>query len=441
MSLVSTTGATDTEASAWVPGMDEAAWEVVLGACAGEAERKDRQAAFERYRQAVLPHGKMEEWRRTDPARIPFASMKYLPRLVPGDCREHEWDGDFDVVARVEDDRFQVVRNNRSLDENALRVLPLPEALSRGYAREEELAAWGARPDYPDKFSIAAESFWNVGVFIEVGAGVDVPRGVLIRCHRATSGRLLMPRVVFRAGERSRVAVLEVHTASEGAEVLTAPSKRLLVGSGAQAGWCTLRDESERTVHLADEWASLARDARLDWVTLNLGGRLVKARFTSDAREAGASAELAGLFLAGGEQHVDQKTLQVHSAPDTFSRLLYKGAVKDHAYSVYQGQIIARPGAVRVDAYQRNNNLVLNDGARADSMPGLQIDADDLKCSHGSTIGNLDEEQVFYLRSRGVEDRSARALLIEGFFEEIIQRIPHERLREVLQRRVRERIA
>lgn len=427
-------------AGAFVPGLDADAFAALLKEAVSSEERAQRQAAFEQYRTAVYPHGKLEEWRRTDPARIPFESTRRLPNLSPGVCGEQERDKDFDAVVLVGDEHFQILRLNRTVPDDALQIYSLSDALSRGIAGAEDMAKWGARPDHPDKMTLACEAFWNVGLYMAVAPDVDLSRGVLIRYQRRTGGTLLMPRVVFHAGAHSRVAVVEVYASPSEFAMLTAVSKRLLIGPAARVGWYTLRDEGDRTVHMADEWASLARDAQLEWVTLNLGGRLIKARFTGDALEPGATAELAGLFFAGGEQHVDQKTLQVHSAPDTFSRLLYKGAVKDRAYSVYQGQIIARPGAIRVDAYQRNNNLVLNDGARADSMPGLQIDADDLKCSHGSTIGHLDEEQLFYLRSRGIDARTARAILIEGFFEEIAQRIPNDGLREIVQRRVRERI-
>ena len=152
-------------------------------------------------------------------------------------------------------------------------------------------------------------------------------------------------------------------------------------------------------------------------------------KFGSDVAGEGSSAELDGLFFCDLDQHVDQKTLQIHSAPNTYSRLLYKGAVQDKGHSVYQGVIQARPGAIKVDAYQTNNNLILTDGAQADTIPGLLIDADDLKCSHGATIGNLDPDQLFYLRSRGFSEAAAKRILVLGFYDEIADRIPYEAIR------------
>lgn len=444
VSETSTTASAGSElssASSWVPGLDDRAFADVLSASQSPAEREERLAAFRRLAAAPLPHGKMEEWRRTDPGRFPFRSFERLPNLSRGRVEPHPWDNDFDVVVAVDGNMFGIFDIHSRVAKSEVVVMSLADAWSRGLATGSALKEWGERPDCPDQFTLVGEPFWNLGLYVEVKPGIRLEGGLLVRYHHRNAQSLLMTRLLVCAGAGSAVRAVEWHDAPSEAEVMTVASKRWLIGEGAQLRWTTLRDEGPRAIHLADEWATLRRDAKLEWVTLNLGGRLIKARFTGDAAAPGAAAELDGLFFAHNQQHLDQKTLQVHSAPDTYSRLLYKGAVKDHAYSIYQGQIIAKPGAIRVDAYQKNNNLVLNDGARADSMPGLQIDADDLKCSHGSTIGNLDQEQLFYLRSRGIEERAARATLIRGFFEEVAQRIPYEHVRERLQQRVDERLA
>ena len=230
-------------------------------------------------------------------------------------------------------------------------------------------------------------------------------------------------------GSGSRAVLMEAMTSPDEAALMALMGKDLVVGDNAQVKVVSLQEWGAGTAHLSSDWAVAGRDSKIEWMTLNLGGRLSKTRFGCDVAGPGANAELNGLYFASGEQHFDQKTLQVHSAPNTFSNLLYKGAVKDKSYSVYQGLIIARPGAVKVDAYQKNNNLVLNDGARADSLPGLEIDTDDLKCSHGSTIGNLDDEQIFYLRSRGLDEAAARRILMRAFFEEIVGRLPYDFLK------------
>ena len=422
-----------------IAGLDEAALADVLAQSASDAERADRLGAFERYAAAPVPHRRMEEWRRTDPARIPFGSVRRLPLVQPGSCAPHPWDEACDLVLALEDDRFTVFDRLGLLVRGEVKLQPLAEALAEGVIGSDRLAEWGRRPDVPDQVALAPEPFWNAGFYLRVEPSARVPRGVLLRYHLRRVDALAVLRLVVELAPGAALSAVEWHESSSGRH-LTLASKRWLIGERARLHWTVLRDEGAQTVHVADEWASLRRDARFDWITLNFGGQLIKARLTGDARAPGAAAELDGLYFVNGDGHVDQKTLQVHSAPDTFSRLLYKGAVKDRGFSMYQGQIIARPGAIRVDAYQKNNNLVLNDGARADSMPGLQIDADDLKCSHGATIGALDPDQLFYLRSRGLDERTARALLIRGFFEDVASRILHERVRERLQQRIEEKM-
>ena len=440
LTTASAPGLESENAPRWVTGFDDRLFARIAGTATTEAERAEREAAFKMYAAAPLPHGKMEEWRRTDPARFPFGRFERLPALSPQCLEPHAWDSDFDIVIAVDGQSYWVFDNSGGVRTGAVRIMPLAEAWRDGLGGQTILQEWGGRPDRPDKFTLIGEPFWNLGLYVDVRAGAHLERGLLIRYHHSQARKTLIARLVVHVGAGSDVSAVEWHDAPSDAEIMTIASKRWLLGDGARMRWTIVRDEGRRAFHLADEWATLRRDAKIEWVTLNLGGSLLKTRFTGDAVAPGAAAELDGLFFAHDEQHVDQKTLQVHSAPDTFSRLLYKGAAKDRARSVYQGQIIAKPGAMRVDAYQKNNNLVLNDGARADSLPGLQIDADDLKCSHGSTIGNLDEEQLFYLRSRGLDARTARATLIRGFFEEVAQRITHEQLRELLQRRIGERL-
>ncbi|OQA23875.1 MAG: FeS cluster assembly protein SufD [Verrucomicrobia bacterium ADurb.Bin345] len=421
---------------AFVAGFDEAASRALAGESAVPALRELREVRFAEYRAVPLPTRRMEEWRRTDPARFPFERMKRLPTIPRGACAPHAWDDLFDVIVSVEDGAFDIRDRSGVLEGGQVLVAPLEQALREHADRVKPFLEKRARAEAPDKFEALGDAFWNAGFFIHVAPGVELERGVLLRYRQSGAGGILIPRVIVAVGERSRAVLVESMESPDGVELMSVVSREFHVAEGAKLQSTTLRAWGDRTVHLAGDWARLSRDARLEWITLNFGGRLTKVRFGSDGAEPGANAELDGLYFASGEQHVDQKTLQVHSSPDTYSRLLYKGVAKDKAHSVYQGQIVARPGAIRVDAYQRNNNLVLNDGARADSMPGLQIDADDLKCSHGSTVGNLDEDELFYLRCRGIDEASARKALIRGFFEDVAGRIPHECVREVVHSQV-----
>jgi Fe-S cluster assembly protein SufD len=422
-----------------IPGFDEPALERLINDGRGEpALLSDaRRAAFRRYAALPMPTAKDEEWRRTDPAKFPFKDMAPMKRHETGDSfSESDWASLFDVVITVSGSRYKIQDKTGILARKMIRVLSLGDAARECPERLTPYLQGQARGVEPGKFELMNEAFWTVGFFIEIPADTRLEKGILIRHIEPVDGHVFIPRLIAVVGARSTASVMEIYTSPESARFLSMTSREIYLDESAVMNVVALQEWGKSVYHLSSDWGFVARQAKLNWVAINLGGKFSKMVLGSDAAGEGAEAELDGMYFATEKQHFDQKTLQVHSAPSTYSNLLYKGAVKDKAHSVYQGMIIARPGANGVDAYQKNNNLVLDDGARADSLPGLQIDTDDLKCSHGSTIGNLDEDEVFYLRSRGLSLEAARKILLNGFFEEVIQKIPHEPVRE----RVRERI-
>jgi Fe-S cluster assembly protein SufD len=424
-----------------IAGFDEAAFNNLDSRNEPSFVRAAREEAFSLYKALPSPHGRMEEWRRTDPARFPFAKLAALKKMdFSAACAPGEWDGQFDVVVTIEDGSFGIRDVSGVLKARTILVLPLAEAAGKHPELARDRLKNHARGEAAGKFEALNDSFWNVGVFIHIPAGVELGRGILVRYDLKSPRSVCVPRLLAVAGERSKAAVVEHMTSSDAPLIQTVMSKEFYIAPSANVRVITLQEWGANTFHIANDWARVEREGKVDWVTLNFGSRLSKMSFGSDVAGEGASAELDGLYFATGEQHFDQRTLQVHSSPRTTSNLLYKGAVKDKARSVYQGLIIARPGANGVDAYQKNNNLVLSDGARADSLPSLQIDTDDLKCSHGSTIGNLDPDQLFYLRSRGLDENEARRILIKGFCEDIAGRIPYEFVKEAVSRQVDSRI-
>ena len=426
-----------------------------------------RAAAFELFNALPVPAAKDEEWRHSPAKLFPFADFQIAspPRassapLVSG------WQHDFDAIIEITDETFSI--QNRAA---ALEILPLADAPA-------------AAPNHRRKFAALGQAFWNTGFFIRARAGA--PARLLVNWRFAGAGKLHIPRLVVIAEPDAKLTLVErFQTASDvtpgatDAESETRPTEKdagncrpglrpgendagrrfqglekettgfskpwktedslavigaheFHVGAGAVLERVALHEWNSATVCIAEDAVTVAGRGRADWVTAVLGGRAVKLTAGCDVAGARAEANLSGLYFADGAQHVDQRTLQRHSAPDTTSHLLYKGAVRDQSHTIYQGLIQAARGAVRVDAYQMNRNLVLNEGARADSLPGLEIDADDLKCSHGSATGSLDPEQLFYLRARGVPEAEARCLLVDAFFEEVIGKVSHERVREHL---------
>ncbi|MFH0880176.1 MAG: Fe-S cluster assembly protein SufD [Lentisphaerota bacterium] len=420
-----------------MPGFDEEAFARLQDHQGAGPFGDARKRAFEAFLNLPVPSRKIEEWRRTDPSGFPFARTTRMPDIKPVDAGGT---GDFDVVVTVNQEGLSVQDVSGVLKQGGLTVMPFEMALQK---HPDLMATVLAQSDYTGgmgKFESMNHAFSNLDLFIRLPPGLVLEKGILIRCELKSQGQVFVPRLAVRMGEGSRAVIAEHMVSDDEDLMMSVMTQDIRLEPDARLKMAVLQEWGSRSYTLSSDRVWVGRGGRLDWLALNLGSRLGKMNFSGDVGGEGAEAEFDGLFFADEEQHLDQKTLQIHSAPNTFSNLLYKGAVKDEAYSIYQGLIIAREGASKVDAYQKNNNLVLNDGARADSLPGLEIDTDDLKCSHGSTIGNLDDEEVFYLQSRGLDKKEARKILIQGFFEEIIGKIPYDFMKDRVRHRVEEKM-
>jgi Fe-S cluster assembly protein SufD len=201
-----------------------------------------------------------------------------------------------------------------------------------------------------------------------------------------------------------------------------------------------LQDWGQATWHFAHQHAVLREDAQLQWTAAALGGRLAKVNQRVSLLGAGASTQVNGVLFTEGKQHLAYHTLQHHQAPSCRSDFLYKAALQDRSRTVWRGMIKVDPGAQRTDGYQRNDNLLLSDKARADSIPGLEIEADDVRCTHGSTSGRVDEELVFYARCRGFTRTEAVQVIVTGFFQQIFDRITIESVRNALGHAIARRV-
>ena len=429
------------DADVFAPSLDAARFQDVVTSTPGTAIREKRQAAFDAYRQLPMPTARDEEWRRTDPSLFPFEQFTILPALQPVAASESdELDPLFDVVVSVTEKGYCIDDRHNLLEQKKLVVCSLDDA-ARDHG--DLVARYHHGPaiiEQNRKFTELNGAFWNFGLFIHIPANTRLENGVLVRYRLSQSGAMLAPRLVVAAEAGSEAKVVEVFQSADDCPTFCLGARELYVAQAARLQLFALQEWGRNSFHIGEDWSQVDRDAQIDWVTLTLGTKASKMTMGCNVNAPNANAYLSGLFFADKDQHVDQRTLQQHSSPHTYSNLLYKGAVKDSGHSVYQGIIAASEGAIKVDAYQMNNNLVLNTGARADSLPGLNIDADDLKCSHGSTMGNLDADQLFYLRSRGLTEAEARKMLVLAFFEEIIVKIPYEFLQERIREDVNRKI-
>lgn len=407
----------------WLGAFDEAAFAATVSRAEPEALRRHRTAAFDRYRVLPPPTGNEDEWRRNDPARFDPASAP-SPGIPRPPSRIDPRRAEADIVVRCDSGGLSISDPAGMLGTGALAIVDLEAGAAADPDAAARMLEAAPRGVEPDRYEALHEAFARGGVWIRARRRSDAVIRILL--HIVHGGApVALPRLWVEAAAGARLSATEIHECAEAdAPHLVLGSRRIVAGPGA--------DVTVRQVQMlrpGARWMEFAhgraeRDARLGTLVAHLGADAVRTRLSAEAAGAGAALRMDGLFFATAGQHVDLRTLQIHSSPDTTSNLLYKGAVRDDGRSVYRGLIVAERGAVRIDAYQRNNNLVLNDGATADSLPGLRIDADDLKCTHGATCGSLDPAQLFYLRARGLTETEARRLLIEGFFGEIAGRLP-----------------
>jgi Fe-S cluster assembly protein SufD len=214
----------------------------------------------------------------------------------------------------------------------------------------------------------------------------------------------------------------------------------LVLQDNSVVRYMNLQDFDHSTWNFLTGRAALHRNADLRWIQVSWGSRLTKAFLDVDLIGNGGHAELLGIYFPTGRQHIDHQTLQIHRAPHCFSDLLFNGALKDKSRSVYMGVIRVQPHAQKTDAYQRNGNLILDGTARADSIPGLEIEADDVRCTHAATAAQVEDEYVFYLMARGLTRPQAERMIVQGFFQAVLDRVPVEsvvtKLERVIERKI-----
>jgi Fe-S cluster assembly protein SufD len=236
--------------------------------------------------------------------------------------------------------------------------------------------------------------------------------------------------VVLEEGASASL-VYETASPSLGAEAagVHAGIVELVVGAGAQLRFVEIQNWGDHVWNFTHERARVGRDGRIEWVFGAVGSHLTKNFSELSLQGEGAEGRWSGFYIADGVQHLDHDTQQNHLAPHTTSDLLFKGALVDRSRSVWQGMIYVAPGAQKSDGYQANRNLILSKKARADSIPGLEILADDVRCTHGATVSQLEEEPLFYLMSRGIPRQQAERLVVDGFFASVLDRIPLAEIR------------
>ena len=376
----------------------------------------DRSVAEARYRELAVPDTTQEAWRFTDLRGFDpdaFAQNGRGPVPDAGTMLDIDVAG----MARVAEGGIEIER--------------APEGITFEPLTDHELL--GTLVGADDKFTAHNAACWQHGLLVRVPKGVVLGQPLYVRIGNSVADGSLFWRLLVVAEEGSRFTLIEEY--ASGSANLAGYSNaavEIFVEQGAKLEYVSLQNLSAETWHFATHHARVDRDAELDWVAGGFGSKKGKIRIQNDLAGPGATSRVTGAYFADGSQHLDYDTFQEHIAPNTTSDFAFKGALRDQATAVWRGMIRVEKDAQKTNAYQENRNLLLSDQAHADSIPGLEILANDVRCTHGATLGQVDREQLFYLMARGLPRWEAERLIVRGFFQDVLDRIELEPVREAL---------
>ncbi|MGH2724767.1 MAG: Fe-S cluster assembly protein SufD [Actinomycetota bacterium] len=400
--------------------------------------RRQGLAAFEAL---PVPSQETEEWRYTDLSQLGIGG--FSPR-APGKVAEN-LDGVADGVQAAVGDIGEraglLIQHNSEtstvhLDPKAAGEGVVFSGLDRALADHGELLRDRLHSLVPvdrTKFAALHAAFRTGGTFLHVPRGVAVELPLQSLTYLDSDGAAVFPHTVVVADELAEVTVIDRLMSPPLERALSVAVTEIFAGPGARVRYVSLQDWGAGVTHLAVQRATVARDAELRSLAVSFGADLSRTEVEAVLAEPGAHSEMLGLYFTDGEQHFDHRSLQDHAAPNCTSDLLYKGALKDASRAVYSGLIRVHPGAHKTDAFQTNRNIVLSDAAKADSIPNLEIEANDVRCSHAASVGPVDEDVLFYLETRGIPRAEAERLVVTGFFQEVLDRVQLAEVRSGLE--------
>ena len=407
-----------------------------------------RTLAWNAFKRLVLPVNTEEAWRRTDIHNLPVDKFKFAPENA------------FKDLPSVREDLLKPLTG----DQHGGQIILMPGAVRVDL--DEKLAKKGviftdlktAEQSHPDLLARMLGRTVNVeegkfsalaGAFAQNGVVLYVPKGVVVEepLHSVLWGPgadlAHVSHILVLVDEGASVTYVHESASPDdmASNSMHAGIVEIQVMQDASLKFVELQSWGRHVWNFSHERARVERGGNLDWIFGAIGSRLTKNFSELDLAGEGAQGRMSGFYFTDGNQHLDHDTQQNHLARHTTSDLLFKGALKGKSRSVWQGMIYVAPGAQKTDGYQANRNLILSDGARADSIPGLEILADDVRCTHGATVGKLEQEPIFYLKSRGIPQAEAEKIVVEGFFDPIFQRIPFEGVRERFQQYIADKMS
>jgi Fe-S cluster assembly protein SufD len=362
-----------------------------------------RKNAFEEFRSMPIPSQETEEWRYTD---LSSFDLNFVPTPP----------------------RHTLTTSNQALDGTGIVFCDLDRAAEERPDLVEP-ALHGLVPTDRTKFTALHGAFRTNGTFLYVPRDVriELPLQTVTTLH--DDGAAVFPHTLVIADEGADVTLIDRFASPDVPRAFSDAIAEIYVGDGARVRYASIQEWGSGVTHLGIQRATVGRDAEFRSLAIGFGASLARAEAETVLAGSGGFSEMLGVFFGDGTQHFDHRSVQDHAAPHCTSDLLYKGALRDASRAVYSGWVHVRPGAQKTDAMQTSRNIVLSEHAKADAIPNLEIEANDVRCGHAASVGPVDDETLFYLETRGIPRTEAERLIVTGFFQEVLDRVTLEEVR------------
>ncbi len=393
-----------------------------------------RLRALREFEAMPIPSQETEEWRYTDLSDFDLDFIPFSPGGGPEAVNHH---GVLEAAGVVgERAGLQIQRNSEVISTQ------LVDGLSGAGVIFCDLdVAAATHPDLVEehlhslvptsrtKFLALHGAFRAAGTFLYVPDGVEIELPLQTLTYLDADGAAVFPHTLIVVGANASATFVDRYVSPDLTRAFSDAVTEIVVGDGARVRYTSIQDWGSGVTHLGVQRAQVGRDADIRTLAIGFGADLSRAEAETILVEPGGFSEMLGVFFADGEQHFDHRTLQDHVAPNCKSDLLYKGALRDRSRAVYSGWVHVRPDAQKTNAMQTSRNIVLSEHAKADAIPNLEIEANDVRCGHAASVGPVDEDTIFYLQSRGISREDAERLIVTGFFQEVLDRVTIDEVR------------
>jgi Fe-S cluster assembly protein SufD len=413
----------------------------------GAGQPQLRKQALERFESMPVPSQETEEWRYTDLSGFELDLTPYVEGGTATHLNEvppHLLAAAGDLSARA----GLLVQHNSTTT-----IAHLDPAIRAGVHFESIDAAVNDHPELVEpclhtlvpfdrtKFTALHAAFRTGGTFVYVPRDTAIELPIQALTYLDADGAAIFPHTLLIVDAGSEVTFIDRYVSPDLGRAFSNAITEIYVGDGAHVRYAAIQEWGSGVTHLGIQRATVGRDATLRTLNIGFGASLARAEAETVLAEPGGFSEMLGVFFADEEQHFDHRSIQDHVAPNCTSDLLYKGALRDHSRAVYSGWVHVRPDAQKTNAMQTSRNIVLSEHAKADAIPNLEIEANDVRCGHAASVGPVDEDAIFYLMSRGIPRAEAERLIVSGFFQEVLDRVTIDEVREGAEKAIQDELA